>query len=75
MLKAAGLKGSAIVRGGLSANKTQIMTTLTSVKYITQQELLDVLPRTMYGGEGKRCTRATAGTYHASGPAILIRGK
>lgn len=25
------------------------MTTLTSVKYITQQELLDVLPRTMYG--------------------------
>lgn len=49
MLKAAGLKGSPIIRGSLSANKTQIMTTLTSVKYITQQELLDVLPRTMYG--------------------------
>lgn len=28
------------------------MTTLTSVKYITQQELLDVLPRTMYGEKG-----------------------
>lgn len=52
MLKAAGLKGSPIIRGGLSANKTQIMTTLTSVKYITQQELLDVLPRTMYGEKG-----------------------
>lgn len=52
MLKAAGLKGSPIIRGGLSANKTQIMTTLTSVKYITQQELLDVLPRTMYEEKG-----------------------
>lgn len=28
------------------------MSTLTSVKYITQQELLDVLPRTMYGERG-----------------------
>lgn len=52
MLKAEGLKGTPIIRGGLSASKTQIMTTLTSVKYITQQELLDVLPRTMYGEKG-----------------------
>lgn len=28
------------------------MTTLTPVKYITQQELLDALPRTMYGEKG-----------------------
>lgn len=28
------------------------MTTLTSVKHITQQELSDVLPRTMYGEKG-----------------------
>lgn len=50
VLKAAALKGSPIIRGGLSANKTHIMTALTSVKYITQHELLDVLPRTMYRG-------------------------
>lgn len=48
------------------------MTTLTPVKYITQQELLDVLPRTMYEEKGKS---ATAGTYHASGLDVLIRGK
>ena len=43
-----GLKWRQIVReGGLGANKNQIMTSLTSVKYITQRELLDVLPRTM----------------------------
>lgn len=47
MLKALGLKGAAIIRESLDANKTRIVATLTSVKYRTQQEPLDVTPRTM----------------------------
>lgn len=78
MLKAAGLKERPIIRRGcLSANNTQIMTILTSVKYITQPGLLDVLPRTMQGEKGPATpvARASAGIYDANGHAILIRGQ
>lgn len=51
------------------------MTILTSVKYITQPGLLDVMPGTMQGetGPATPLARATAGFYHANGHGILIR--
>jgi len=51
VVKAAGLKWSPIISGGLNANKTQTMTTLTSVKCTAQQEILDMRHRTIYRGK------------------------